>query len=523
MPCPNSLNPSRKRQKSEERQLGQPQYQSKRLKLSPPPEYWDNLSKIWLTKNALRELDRRNSASRRPGPLPISHRPATRQFQAARKSRCQALAPDPRGNCTSRHLREIKRFSRQGGPDLSDLLNYPNPKVPLCQSMGSSESSSRGRKRRAESPPSSSSEDTRTTTKSASTTAYSRNFQQNLIDHGIYPDGYEYPDGRLPEMPNNWDEINERLARPRPSLSPSQFSESKFRKFKRADTNASKEKPVMSAVIPIIDGEFGDPKCVGGDYTFGNLAPLTDGMLAKPKPDHFFGARPEQLNRQLRHELGNFIIPSTQEDLPMAPNFFLEAKGPDGSLAIATRQACYHGALGARGIHSLQSYKQDELAYDNNAYTVTSTYHGGTLKLYTTHPTAPRESDGRPEYIMTSLRSFAMTDNAESFRNGASAYRNARDWAKEQREKFIKSANERHAQGQLQRLSTPGQEMTSESTVALDDSATSPVSDDTEFSGAQGHPIDSVEKDLPGLGRNHKKPKTQASSNDGAGNASLPH
>ncbi|EEH40420.1 hypothetical protein PAAG_02475 [Paracoccidioides lutzii Pb01] len=31
----------------------------------------------------------------------------------------------------------------------------------------------------------------------------------------------------------------------------------------------------------------------------------------------------------------------------MAPNFFLEAKIPDGSLAVATRQACYDGALGA--------------------------------------------------------------------------------------------------------------------------------------------------------------------------------
>ncbi|EFW14297.1 hypothetical protein D8B26_007044 [Coccidioides posadasii str. Silveira] len=117
-------------------------------------------------------------------------------------------------------------------------------------------------------------------------------------------------------------------------------------------------------------------------YLFGNLAHLTDDTLSRAKPDHFYGARPEQLNRQIRKDLSDQIIPSTQDDLPMAPNFFLEAKGPDGSLAVATRQACYDGALGARGMHSLQTYRQDKLTYDNNAYTITSTYHGGQLKLY---------------------------------------------------------------------------------------------------------------------------------------------
>ncbi|OJD13356.1 hypothetical protein ACJ73_09211 [Blastomyces percursus] len=47
---------------------------------------------------------------------------------------------------------------------------------------------------------------------------------------------------------------------------------------------------------------------------------------------------------------------------------------------------------------------------------------------------------------MTQLRSFAMTDNRDTFRSGACAYRNARDWAKERRDEFIKSANERHMQ-----------------------------------------------------------------------------
>ena len=46
-------------------------------------------------------------------------------------------------------------------------------------------------------------------------------------------------------------------------------------------------------------------------------------------------------------------------DLPMAPNFSLEAKGPDGSFAVAERKACYDGALGARGIRALRPYQQE--------------------------------------------------------------------------------------------------------------------------------------------------------------------
>ncbi|KAI1909470.1 hypothetical protein LOZ65_006519 [Ophidiomyces ophidiicola] len=369
----------------------------------------------------------------------------------------------------------------------------------------SSRTSSSRRKRRAESPPSSTSKGKRTTTKTSST-AYSRNFQQNLIDHGVYPDGYEFPDGNVPSQPNNIDEIHERLAQPRPSLSPSKFSDGDFKKFKRADINASKEQPITTSVIPILEGEIGDPKCVGGDYSFGNLAPLTDGTLASAKPDHFFGARPEQLNRSIRKALNDRIIPSTQDDLPMAPNFFVEAKGPDGSLAVATRQACYDGALGARGMHSLRSYQQ-EATYDNNAYTLTSTYHGGQLKMYATHISKPDDPDGRPEFIMTQLRSFALTDTSEAFRQGASAYRNGRDWAKETRDTLIRAANQR----QPEVYSPISQNRTaSDLTPILDDSDGSTEPD--EYQDAQwsfASPVEEVPRGNP------KTPKIRASESLG--------
>jgi len=311
--------------------------------------------------------------------------------------------------------------------------------------MSSSQSSSRGRKRGSIS--TSSTKPTTNTTTTKSTGPYDRGFQQNLIDGGIYPHGYRYPDGRVPAKPNNWDEINQRLAQPRASLSPSKFSEEAYEKFVQADVDAFKEKQVTESVIPIVEGEVGDAKCRVGGIPFTNLDHLTDGTLVPGNPDLYYGARPEQLDRRVRNELSGHIVPSTQDDLPIAPNFFLAAKGPDGSAAVAKRQASYDGALGARGMHSLQSYGESEPTHDNNAYTITSTYHDGTLKMYTVHPTPPAEPNGKPSYHMTQLNSWSVTGNPDTFRQGAGAFRHGRDLAKEWRDDAIARANEKANEG----------------------------------------------------------------------------
>ena len=94
-------------------------------------------------------------------------------------------------------------------------------------------------------------------------------------------------------------------------------------------------------------------------------------------------------------------------------------------------------------MHSLQSYGQDAVVYDNNAYTITSIYNDGTLKLYTSHLTQPIEPEGQPEYYMNQLKAWAVTSDVETFRQGATAYRNSKDWAKEKRDEFIDAANGR--------------------------------------------------------------------------------
>ena len=293
------------------------------------------------------------------------------------------------------------------------------------------------------------SSNTPNTTFTRKTSAYDAVFEQHLINHGIYPDGYDGAhtddddddDDHGPPRPDNWEDINHRLMQPRSSLSPSCFSKSDFRRFQRTNREALSEAKVMSSVLPVIAGNANIPS--QENILYNNLTPLTDGTITTPKPDFYDGARPGQVDQKVREELGPFIVPS-KGPAPILPNLFAEAKGPGGRADVAKRQACYDGAVGARAMQYVRSYG-GEMQYDGNAYTVTSTYNSGTgtLMMYTTHPTELAESGVNPGYHMTQLASYAMTHNPDRFREGAAAFRNARDWAKEQRDAAIALANEK--------------------------------------------------------------------------------
>lgn len=285
-----------------------------------------------MTRRALKELDRRNTQAAPSPPIPPNRRaqrPLARKFLArSRRNRQTArYTADYLRYREPRILKDIKLFARHGGPDLSDLRNVciarylpayakadsalqcPEPIHPSDHKMSSRGSSSR--RRRRGSATISSIRPTSNTTKTTSTGVYSRNFQQHIIDYDVFPDEYEYPDGSVPAEPNNWEDLKQKLTEPRPSLSPSQFSDGKFKKFKRTNANAAKEKQVSELVIPIIEGTIGNAKCRSGGIPFTNLSPLTDGTLKPGNPDVYYGARPEQLGRKIRNELGGHIIPST--------------------------------------------------------------------------------------------------------------------------------------------------------------------------------------------------------------------
>jgi hypothetical protein len=98
---------------------------------------------------------------------------------------------------------------------------------------------------------------------------------------------------------------------------------------------------------------------------------------------------------------------------------------------------------------AIENVKSIEPKYNGHMKNFSTTYHPGTgtLQLYGHHTTPPQVPGGQTVYHMSQLRSFAMTDNAERFREGAKAFRNLRDLAKEHRDEFVAQANQtsRHA------------------------------------------------------------------------------
>lgn len=162
-------------------------------------------------------------------------------------------------------------------------------------------------------------------------------------------------------------------------------------------------------------------------------------------PDVYHGAPPDSLDRDIIDTLSGLIVPTSRSDQPIVPNFFFTARDPySRTWSAAHRQACYNGALGARAMQNLQDFGRYHRDFDNKAYTITSIYQAGGLKLFTVHPFKSTSSN-RTEYCMTRLRAFPMIDNAESYREGLNWYRNALEWAKEQREATIEEANKRAA------------------------------------------------------------------------------
>ncbi|KAK3363917.1 hypothetical protein B0T25DRAFT_55727 [Lasiosphaeria hispida] len=366
------------------------------------PEFWDNLSKVWLTPRALRELDRRNEA--RPPPKPPS--PAV-------------------------YTTDLARFARRGGPDLRHLQGCPEPKDAGFR-MASSHSSASSRRTK-------STKATTISNKSGKSSAYGPEFETHLADHNIYINSRK-------SKPKNTKEAHTQLAQARPSLSPSRFGEHDFEDFQQRDEEAVFEDEVTTKVIPVICGNADIPN--KQNILFTELAPVTSTYedVVRPKPDYFDGAHIGDLDGKVRDPKGDMyplIIPTKHASVPVAPNFFLEAKAPKGAADVLKRQACYDGAYGARAMHALQSYDEEEAAYDGNAYTYSSTYHAGTLKLYAHHVTAPIDLEGRPEYHMTQIDAYALTGSRKGFVEGATAFRNARDLAQRHRDEFIQGANAR--------------------------------------------------------------------------------
>ena len=277
---------------------------------------------------------------------------------------------------------------------------------------------------------------------------YDTNFEQHLIEHGIYPAGYRHIDKPSKPRPKNFDDIVQRLSDHRASLSPSCFSALAFDDFQEANSQFNSELKVMVDILSTIRGNTDIPNEI--NLCFTNLDSITDGTTVNAVPNLYDGSYPHFIDKAVREDLSKMITPTSHEQAPVAPNFFVEVKSRRGLADVAQRQACLDGAVGARAMHCLQNYAQDEPEpiYDGHAHTFSSTYHAGTgtLHLYAHHVTGPTAEGERPEYHMTQLRAYALTSDRETFVRGAAAFRNARDLARQQREAFIRAANARASQ-----------------------------------------------------------------------------
>ncbi|KAI0132845.1 hypothetical protein BJ170DRAFT_718998 [Xylariales sp. AK1849] len=205
-----------------------------------PPTFYDNLSRIRLTRRALQELDRRNDNL--PPPKLTAQQKHTEDFAVA----VGKGGPD------------LARFARTGGPDLSDLQGYPEP-ISTAHTMASTSSSVTSKRVSAGSVRTYSTKATTVSHKSKRSSAYDANFGQHCIDHHIYP--------------------------------PTAFEDFQ-------DKNATRsEGTVMRTVVPLITGDVDIPN--EGHLPFNNLASITNDTTVNPVPDFFDGAHPGALNKKV--------------------------------------------------------------------------------------------------------------------------------------------------------------------------------------------------------------------------------
>jgi hypothetical protein len=115
---------NRKRQQAEAELSQDDLLPSKRFKRSPA--FWDNLSKVPLTRSALKELERRYALSDRSCVQPKIKKPRTRSAVREFKQRAQPIVPvsEYLPKASQADISILKVFAtqqRRGGPDLTDL------------------------------------------------------------------------------------------------------------------------------------------------------------------------------------------------------------------------------------------------------------------------------------------------------------------------------------------------------------------------------------------------------------------
>jgi hypothetical protein len=259
------------------------------------------------------------------------------------------------------------------------------------------------------------------------------NTRQSLLNCGIYHCDYRYPAGFVDFKPTNWGELLQTMQNPREAV----VSEETYRTYCQRLSDINDDPSIMRLLFPILQGECNDPAQDGVQFT--NLAPFPDlSSIVHPSPAFYHGEKPESLNPHFHRTMGNYIVPSTNSRHAILPTFFVDLSY-EMSIDLAEDHALYNGIHGARGIHLLQTSVDSGSVYDAKAYTITVILGGRCLGLYTVH--LSKQPDGRDRYHLNLLDEWCLTQSLTAFQTAIRAYRNLRDFTRDERRKVINIAN----------------------------------------------------------------------------------
>lgn len=172
--------------------------------------------------------------------------------------------------------------------------------------------------------------------------AYDTDFQVKLAGSQIH-----FLSPKSPSKPGNLELARHYISKRRASLSAENFGEEEFQSFVARSDKVRNEATVMQKLVPIIVGKDDHIETESG-VIFRNFKPVTAARTVHAMPDFYDGAFCEDLAKQIRKELTEFVSPAASGEFPIVPNFYFEGKRPRAAGTVAELQVLHEGALGAR-------------------------------------------------------------------------------------------------------------------------------------------------------------------------------
>lgn len=185
---------------------------------------------------------------------------------------------------------------------------------------------------------------------------------------------------------------------------------------------------------------------VANNKHFIAIKSLPEGLNTQCAPDRAEGLPNIAVPRAVLDAIGGYKDPGP--DVPVAPNFFMEAKGPAGKLWVMKNQIFWDLFVGGRAMQRLLQFSATdpkEFSYDLECHTLGFTLFANVLTLYTVHPLFDNDMPGEGWAIFL-MRAWVLHDPVGGlgvFREALTWYHNASDWALVERPKALEQAKQR--------------------------------------------------------------------------------